>query len=105
MQMHNPAHPGEVLKEYIGETEVTTFAGRLGVDRTTLSRLLNGHASISATMALKLEETLGTSAEMWMNMQAVYDLWTARQKAMTTRRYATRSTSVDRPQRSTVARN
>jgi antitoxin HigA-1 len=80
MQMHNPAHPGLVLKEYMGDTEVTTFAGRLDVDRTTLSRLLNGHANISAPMALKLEDTLGTSAEMWMNMQAIYDLWVARKK-------------------------
>ncbi|HEY0795144.1 MAG TPA: HigA family addiction module antitoxin [Acidisarcina sp.] len=81
MQMHNPAHPGKVLKEYMGDAEVTSFATRLGVDRTTLSRLLNGRASISAQMALKLEQVLGTSAEMWMNMQAIYDLWTARQKS------------------------
>jgi addiction module HigA family antidote len=78
MQMHNPAHPGEILKELIGEIEVTAFATRLGVDRTTLSRLLNGHAGISATMALKLEHALGTTAEMWMNMQSQYDLWKAR---------------------------
>ena len=81
MQMHNPAHPGEVLKEYMGASEVTAFASRIGVDRTTLSRLLNGHTGISATMALKLEQALNTSAEMWMNMQATHDLWTARQKA------------------------
>jgi addiction module HigA family antidote len=78
MQMHNPAHPGEVLKEYMGDAEVTAFAGRIGADRTTLSRLLNGRAGISAPMALRLEAALGTSAEMWMNMQAVYDLWAAR---------------------------
>ena len=80
MQMHNPAHPGEVLREYMGDAEVTAFAGRIGVDRTTLSRLLNSRAGISAPMALKLEAALGTSAEMWMNMQAVYDLWVARQR-------------------------
>jgi len=80
MQMHNPTHPGEVLKEYMGISEVTAFAGRICVDRTTLSRLLNGHTGISATMALKLEPALNTSAEMWMNMQATHDFWTARQK-------------------------
>ncbi len=75
MQMHNPAHPGEVLKELMGDAEVTAFAARLQVDRTTLSRLLNGHAGVSAAMALKLEAALGTTAEMWMNMQAKYNLW------------------------------
>lgn len=80
MQMHNPAHPGEVLKEYMGACEVTAFAIKIRVDRTTLSRLLNGHTGISAPMALKLEQALGTSAEMWMNMQANHDLWAARQK-------------------------
>ncbi len=79
MPMHNPAHPGEVLKELMGDTEVTAFAARLGVDRTTLSRLLNGRAGISAFMALKLEAALHTSAEMWMTMQAHHDLWQARQ--------------------------
>ena len=75
MQMHNPAHPGEVLKELMGDAEVTAFAAKLQVGRTTLSRLLNGHAGISAGMALKLEAALGTTAEMWMNMQTQYDLW------------------------------
>ena len=79
MPMHNPAHPGEVLKELMGDAEVTAFAARLGVDRTTLSRLLNGRARVSAFMALKLEAALNTSAEMWMTMQAHYDLYQARQ--------------------------
>jgi addiction module HigA family antidote len=82
MQMHNPPHPGEVLKELMGDTEVTAFASRLGIDRTTLSRLLNGHAGISAPMALRLEATLGTTAEMWMNLQLKFDLWQARQKGL-----------------------
>jgi antitoxin HigA-1 len=81
MQIHNPAHPGEVLKGYVGTSEVTAFANKIGVDRINLSRPLNGHTGISATMALELEQTLNTSAEMWMNMQATHDLWTARQKA------------------------
>jgi addiction module HigA family antidote len=65
----------------MGVSEVKAFASRIGVDRTTLSRLLNGHTGISAPTALKLEQALGTFAEMWMNMQATHDLWTARQKA------------------------
>lgn len=79
-RMHNPAHPGEVLREYLPETlGVTEAAKRLGVTRQALSALLNGRAGVSAEMALRLEAALGTSAEMWVEMQAGYDLWRARQ--------------------------
>lgn len=77
MRMHNPAHPGEVLREHIGEMPVTKFAKHLGVSRVALSRLLNGNAGISAQMALKLSEALGTSPELWLNMQTQFDLWKA----------------------------
>ncbi len=77
MHMHNPAHPGEVLREHIGEMPVTAFARRLGVSRVTLSRLLNGSAGISAPMALKLSDALGTSPELWLNMRMQFDLWKA----------------------------
>jgi addiction module HigA family antidote len=77
--MHNPAHPGEVLREYLGETDVTSLAQRLKVARTTLSRILNGHAGISALMAIRLSEVLpNTSPEFWLRMQMNYDLWQAR---------------------------
>lgn len=79
-RMHNPAHPGEVLRQYLPETlGVTEAAKRLGVTRQALSALLNGRAGVSAEMALRLEASLGTSAEMWAEMQAGYDLWRARQ--------------------------
>ncbi len=77
MRMYNPAHPGEVLREQIGAMSVTKFAAHLGVSRVTLSRLLNGNAGISAPMALKLSEALGTSPELWLNMQTQFDLWNA----------------------------
>lgn len=81
--MHNPAHPGEVLREYLPETlGVTEAAKRLGVTRQALSALLNGRAGISAGMALRLEIALGTSAEMWVEMQAGFDLWRARQSPL-----------------------
>ncbi|HRH82295.1 MAG TPA: HigA family addiction module antitoxin [Thiobacillaceae bacterium] len=81
MDMFNPPHPGEVLREYLPEgMQVTEAAQRLGVSRITLSRVLNGRAAISADMALRLEAALGTSAAMWTGMQADYDLWQARQK-------------------------
>lgn len=80
MRMHDPAHPGTVLRDYLGDMSVTEAATRLGVTRAALSRILNGSAGISADMALRLRDALGTSAEMWVNMQAQYDLWQAEKK-------------------------
>ena len=74
MRMHNPPHPGEVLKEFLGERSVSAAAEHLGVSRATLSRVLHGHHGISARMALRLAEALGTTAESWMDMQTKYDL-------------------------------
>jgi addiction module HigA family antidote len=82
-KMHNPPHPGEVLKDGVfvdtGVT-VTEAAKALGVTRAALSRVLNGKAAISADMALRLAQWLNTGPEVWLNMQAAYDLWQARQK-------------------------
>lgn len=78
---HNPAHPGEVLREYLPEDmSVTEVAHCLGVTRQALSALLNRRSGVSADMALRLSQALGTSAEMWVSMQAAYDLWRAKQK-------------------------
>lgn len=79
-RMHNPAHPGAVLKEWLSEVSITQAAQHLGITRAYLSRILNGHASISADMALRLAALLGTSADMWLNMQSAYDLWQAAQQ-------------------------
>ena len=78
--MHNPAHPGAVLKEWLADVSITQAAEHLGITRAYLSRILNEHASISADMALRLSVLLGTSADMWLNMQSAYDLWQAAQK-------------------------
>jgi antitoxin HigA-1 len=78
MRIHNPPHPGLVLREYLGETAVSKAAAHLRVTRVTLSRLLNGKSGISAAMALRLAAALGTSPELWMNMRSQYDLWRAR---------------------------
>lgn len=80
MSMNNPAHPGEVLREYLGELTITEAAQRLAVTRATLSRIINGRAGISADMALRLEQALGTRARMWLDMQSKYDLWQASQQ-------------------------
>jgi addiction module HigA family antidote len=89
MRMHNPPHPGLVLREYLGKTAVSAAAAHLRVTRVTLSRVLNGKAGISASMALRLAAALGTTPELWMNMQSQYDLWQAsRSKQPTVRRLA-----------------
>lgn len=82
MRMHNPPHPGEILKalciEPLGIT-VTRAAEALGVSRKTLSAILNGRAGISPEMAVRLSMAFGTSAESWLNQQVQYDLWHAEQ--------------------------
>lgn len=79
MRMHNPPHPGVVLREYLGDIPVSAAAAHLHTTRVNLSRLLNGKAGISARMALRLASALGTTPELWMNMQSQFDLWQATQ--------------------------
>ena len=76
--MFDPPHPGALLDDYLGEVSLAEAARRLGVTRATLSRIRNGHAGVTADMAVRLGELLGTSAELWLGMQTAYDLWTAR---------------------------
>lgn len=76
--IHEPLHPGEIVKDVLIDgagLTVSKAATKLGVSRTALSRLLNGHAGISPEMALRLAKLLGTSIEMWINIQAQYDTW------------------------------
>jgi addiction module HigA family antidote len=75
--MHNPPHPGEVLREWLTGITVTDAAERLGVTRVALSRVLNGAAGVSADMDIRLSKALGTSPGTWYGMQASYDLWHA----------------------------
>jgi addiction module HigA family antidote len=76
----NPSHPGEVLRDYLGEMTVGEAAARLKITRAHLSRILNGHAGITAAMSLRLSAALGTSPDFWIKMQVQRDLWLA-QKA------------------------
>lgn len=81
MDMFNPSHPGEILKDlYLPDynLSVTAFALKLGVSRTTASELVNCKNGVSAEMALKLAKAFGTTAQYWLNMQQEYDLWHAR---------------------------
>ena len=94
----NPAHPGEVLKDYLGGMTVKEAAARLRVTRATLSRILHSrrapsrahtrrHAGITAGMSLRLSAALGTSPEFWLKMQVQHDLWHARKKTPKVRRF------------------
>jgi addiction module HigA family antidote len=74
----NPAHPGEVLRDYLGEMTVSEAATRLKITRAHLSRILNGHSSVTAEMSLRLGSALGTSPDFWLRMQGQFDLWHAR---------------------------
>ena len=80
IKMHNPPHPGEVLRELclkpLGLT-VTQAAAGLGVSRKTLSSILNGRAGITPVMAVRLSLAFNTTAESWLNQQVQYDLWHA----------------------------
>lgn len=83
MNTRCPVHPGKLLREYMGELSVTDLAEHLGMTRANISRVLNGHAGITPALALKLAESFGTSAELWLNMQANHDLWIAKNERAT----------------------
>jgi len=95
MEMHNPAHPGEIVREECLKPlslSVTAAAEALGVTRKALSDLLNGHTGVSPEMAIRLEKVFGSTADTWLGMQMQYDLWEARQrsdKITVKRRFAT----------------
>jgi addiction module HigA family antidote len=81
MTMHNPPHPGEVIRQLCLEPlgiSVTVAARGLGVTRKTLSELLNGKSGVSPSMALRLAIAFDSTAESWLNMQQQYDLYHAR---------------------------
>jgi addiction module HigA family antidote len=82
--MHNPAHPGEILRELaIGPLglSITETAYHLGISRKTLSRVLNGRGAVTPEMALRLEMTFGKlDATHWLRLQNAYALWQTRQR-------------------------
>lgn len=83
MLMHNPPHPGEVIRRQcitpLGLT-VTEAAEGLGVSRNTLSMLLNGRLGISPEMAIRISKAFGGNPESWLQQQMQYDLWHARRR-------------------------
>jgi antitoxin HigA-1 len=84
--MYDPPHPGEIIREDCMaplHRSVTATAKGLGVSRTTLSELLNGHMGVSPEMAVRLEKQGWSSAEVWLGLQADYDLWRVRAREST----------------------
>jgi len=82
MLMHNPPHPGEIIRELCMEPlglSVTGAAEALGVSRKMLSNIINGKSGISPEMAVRLSIAFDTSSESWLNQQSQYDLWQAEQ--------------------------
>lgn len=79
MQMHNPPHPGSLLKEDVLpelDLTVTEAAAQLGVSRVQFSRFINGRAGVTPELALRLAKWIpAPTAIMWLQMQADYDLW------------------------------
>ena len=80
-RMHNPPHPGEVLREFLPDgMTIEEVARRLGVSRVQLSRVLNGRSAISADMAIRIGLLTNTTPESWLTGQTKWDLWWASQK-------------------------
>ncbi len=83
MNMYNPAHPGEILKELVIEPldmSITEVARHLDISTKTLSKILTKEAIITPEMALRLEMTFGTpNAAHWLRLQNAFDLWQIRQ--------------------------
>lgn len=85
MKMHNPPHPGEILKGlYMEPLEltVTKLAEWLHVDRKTISRLVNARAPVTVDVALRLAKAFSTTPDLWLGMQQDYDIWQARKRPL-----------------------
>jgi len=82
MLMHNPPHPGSILKEALEHVPITVtkFAEHLGVSRVALSRVLNCRAGITPVMSIKISEAFGQdSPDIWFKVQNAHDFWQALQ--------------------------
>ncbi|MFZ0396109.1 MAG: HigA family addiction module antitoxin [Terracidiphilus sp.] len=78
--IHNPASPGELLKEFMGDVTATRLAEHIGVARSTISRILNGRTAITTDLSIRLGEALSLSPDFFSKAQLQYDLWMESQK-------------------------
>jgi len=80
MYKRKPTHPGLILKHHYLmplSVSVTEVAEKLGISRKTLSSIINGRASVTSDIALRLSKAFNTSPELWLNLQQKYNLWEA----------------------------
>jgi addiction module HigA family antidote len=78
--MHNPASPGELLREFLGNKTATELAGHIGVARATISRILNGRTAVTVDLSIRLGQALSLSPDFFSKAQLQYDLWIESQK-------------------------
>ena len=80
--MYNPAHPGEVLREFLEGRSIGDVASHIGISRVTLSKILNQRSSVTAEMSLRLSAALGTSPSLWFDMQKNWEFAQARRRKL-----------------------
>ena len=78
--MHNPASPGELLKEFLGDITATQLAEHIGVARATISRILKGRTAVTVDLSIRLGEALGLSPDFFSKAQLQYDVWIESQR-------------------------
>ena len=78
--MHNPASPGELLKEFLGGITATRLAEHIGVTRATISRVINGRTSVTTDLSIRLGQALSLSPDFFSKAQLQYDLWIESQR-------------------------
>ena len=84
MPMHNPPHPGEIVREECLsplDLSVSEAAQRLGVSEESLARLANEEERVTVEMAIRLSKAFGSSPEVWLGLQTAHDIWQAREFA------------------------
>lgn len=79
-KMHNPASPGELLREFLGKKTATELAEHIGVSRATISRILNGRTAVTVDLSIRLGQALSLSPDFFSKAQLQYDLWIESQK-------------------------
>jgi addiction module HigA family antidote len=78
--MYNPASPGELLREFLGDHSVTDLAEHIGVSRATVSRILNGRTAVTVDLSIRLGEALSLSPDFFSKAQLQYDMWIESQR-------------------------
>ena len=78
--MHNPASPGELLREFLGDITISQLAEHIGVARATISRILNGRTAVTTDLSIRLGQALSLSPDFFSKAQLQYDLWIESQK-------------------------